>query len=80
MPKKENIEVKINEVLEKIRPYLNSDGGDIEFIKFEEGVVFVRLIGACGHCPHRNQTIQGGVLAALQDEIPEVKEIINVEL
>ena len=77
---KKDINVQIEEVLEKLRPYLNSDGGDIEFIKFEDGVVFVKLLGACGSCPHRNDTIKGGVLAALKDEIPEVTDIINVEL
>jgi len=80
MMTKKDINVQIEEVLEKLRPYLNSDGGDIEFIKFEDGVVFVKLLGACGNCPHRNDTIKGGVLAALKDEIPEVTDIINVEL
>ena len=77
---KKDLNGRIEDVLEKLRPYLNSDGGDIEFIKFEDGVVFVKLLGACGNCPHRNDTIKGGVLAALTDEIPEVKDIINVEL
>ena len=76
----DTIEEKIKETLEKIRPYLNSDGGDIEFIKYEDGVVFVRMLGACCGCPHRNETMKGGVLAALQAEMPEIKDIINVEL
>jgi len=74
------MEEKSNKVLEGIRPYLNSDGGDIEFIKYEDGTVFVRLTGACGCCPHKNDTIKGGVLASLQAEIPEIQDIIDVEL
>ena len=77
---KKDINAQIEAVLEKLRPYLNSDGGDIEFIEFVDGTVFVKLLGACGNCPHRNDTIKGGVLAALKDEIPEVTDIINVEL
>jgi len=75
-----DINTRIENVLEKLRPYLNSDGGDIEFLKYEDGVVFVKLIGACGHCPHRNETIKDGVMASLQAEIPEITDIINVEL
>lgn len=74
------MEENIKEVLNKLRPYLNSDGGDLEFIKYDEGIVYVKLIGACGSCPHRNETIKNGLLQSLQSEIPEVKDVINVEL
>lgn len=74
------MEEKINYVLDNLRPYLNSDGGDVEFIKYEDGIVFVKLTGACGSCPHRNETIKGGILQSLQSEIPEIKDVINVEL
>jgi len=77
---KKSIEDQIIEVLEGLRPYLNSDGGDIEFLKYQDGVAFVKLIGACGHCPHKNETIKNGVLASLQAAIPEVVDVINVEL
>ena len=78
--KNSNLENKIIEVLENLRPYLNSDGGDIEFIEYQDGVVFVRLSGACGCCPHKNDTIKNGVLAALQEEVPEVLDVIDVEV
>ncbi|MDD2504898.1 MAG: NifU family protein [Bacilli bacterium] len=74
------MEEKIIEVLNQLRPYLNSDGGDLEFIKYQDGVVFVKLIGACGTCPHRNETIKGGLLQALKEKIPDIKDVINVEL
>lgn len=74
------IEKKIKEIIEGIRPYLNSDGGDINFINYEDGIVFVKLTGACGGCAHRNETIKHGVLKTLQEEIPEIKDVINVEI
>ena len=74
------MEEKIKDVLNQLRPYLNSDGGDLEFIRYEEGTVFIKLIGACGSCPHRNETIKNGILQSLQSEIPEIKDVINVEL
>ena len=77
---KKSVEEQIIEVLDGLRPYLNSDGGDIEFLEYQDGVVFVKLIGACGHCPHKNETMQHGILASLKDAIPEITDVINVEL
>ncbi len=74
------MEDKIKKVLDQIRPYLNSDGGDLEFIKYDSGIVYIKLIGACESCPHRNETIKYGLLKSLQSEIPEIKDLINVEL
>ncbi|MDD4794946.1 MAG: NifU family protein [Bacilli bacterium] len=74
------MEKKVKEILDQFRPYLNSDGGDLEFIKFKDGIVFIKLIGACGSCPYRNETIKDGILRFLQAEIPEVKDVINIEL
>ncbi len=71
---------KIEKVLAMIRPYLNDDGGDIEFIKYEDGYVYVKLLGGCSACPHRNETIKNGVFEAIKKEIPEVEGIVNVEL
>lgn len=73
------IEEKINSVLERIRPFLISDGGNLEFVKYEDGLVYIRFLGACSHCPHIDLTISNGVEAMLIDEIPEVKGVVNVE-
>lgn len=73
------IENKINEVLSKIKPFLNSDGGDVEFIKYEEGVVYVKLLGACGHCSFANETLKSTIEDALVSEIPEVIKVINID-
>jgi len=71
---------EIEKVLASIRPYLNDDGGDIEFIKFEDGYVYVKLLGGCSNCPHRNETIKNGILEAIKKEVPEVEGIINIEI
>ena len=69
---------KIKEVIENIRPYLNMDGGDIEFVKYEDNYVYVRLIGACTDCLMQENTINDGLLTMFQEEIPEIKGIINI--
>ena len=74
------MEDKIKELLENIRPYLNMDGGDINFIKYEDGYVYVKLTGACADCLGQDQTIKGGIEEMLKSEIPEIKEVINVAL
>lgn len=74
----ENINEKIVEVLEKIRPYLNQDGGDVEFVKFEDGACYVKLTGACAGCMFADLTIQNMVEELLVSEIPDVICVENV--
>ena len=73
------IEDRIKEEIEKIKPYLYSDGGDIEFIKYEDKIVFVKLTGACAHCAYQDNTIKDGILSYLQEKIPEIENIITVD-
>ena len=73
----ENIEEKIKEVIEKIRPFLQNDGGDIQFIKFENGIVYVKMEGACSDCINLDSTISDGIEMILMDEISGV---IGVEV
>lgn len=77
--KKDNkdVIVRINEVIDKIRPYLQNDGGDVIFKRFENGVVYVTLVGACSNCPMAAMTLQDGVESALVSEIPEVIKVVN---
>lgn len=75
--KEENIIEKINEVISKIRPYLNADGGDITFNKYENGVVYVSLKGACSGCPMASYTLKEMVENVLINEIPEIIKVIN---
>lgn len=73
------ITTKIKEVIEKLRPYLQNDGGDVEFKKFENGVVYVSLTGACSNCPMATMTLQDGIEEALINEIPEVIKVVSEE-
>lgn len=73
-------EQKIIETINQLRPYLNSDGGDIEFVKYEDDYVFVKLFGACAACMYRDYTIQDNIFEALKEEVPSLKGIINIEL
>ena len=70
---------RVEAVLEKIRPSLQADGGDIELVGVEEsGIVKVRLTGACGSCPMSTMTLKMGVEKHLKEQIPEVKEVVAV--
>mgnify|MGYP002516147850 FL=1 len=73
-------EKKIKEIIDKIVPYLNSDGGNLEFIKLKDDIVYIKLTGACGCCPHRNETIKYGILESIKEELPEIKDVINVDI
>ncbi len=70
---------KIEEVLNKIRPFLQSDGGDVQFIKYEDGIVYVKLLGTCSHCPHANATLETTIESSLTAEIPEVVKVVNID-
>jgi len=69
------MEERIKAVLETIRPALQVDGGDVEFIDFNEGVVTVRMMGACGNCPMSMMTLKQGIEKRLKAEIPEVETV-----
>lgn len=73
------VEQKVKNALAQIRPYLQQDGGDIEYVDMtSEGVVMVRLQGHCGSCPHAIQTLKQGVEQALKSVIPEVKSVERI--
>ena len=69
---------KITEVLDKIRPSLENHGGNVELVEVDDGVVKVKLTGACGGCPMSTLTLKMGIERVLKQEIPEVKEVISV--
>ena len=70
---------KVQKIIDEIRPALQADGGNIELIEVgEDGVVKVRLLGACGSCPMSQLTLKRGVEARLKAKIPEVKEVVSV--
>jgi Fe-S cluster biogenesis protein NfuA len=75
-----NPELKIKELLDDLRPFLNGDGGDIEFIKYEEKYVYIKLTGACANCGFQDETISFGIEAYLKDQVPEIEGVINVDV
>lgn len=76
---KANVEVKVKNALKQIRPYLQQDGGDVEYVDMTaEGVVMVRLQGHCGSCPHAMATLKQGIEQAIKRVIPEVKSVEKV--
>ena len=80
MNDKEILTGKVKNVISQIRPYLQQDGGDIEFIELTEGnVVNVRLVGACGSCPHATQTLKYGVERAMIKAIPEITAVESID-
>ena len=72
------MEEKIKEVLNTIRPFLVNDGGDIEFIKYEDNIVYIKMLGMCAKCGVIDFTIKDVIEASLQEEIPEIKGVINI--
>ena len=77
MKKDEKIVEKIKEVINKLRPYLQNDGGDIIFNRYENGIVYVKLTGACSNCPLVDNTLESGIEEAIVNEIPEVIKVVN---
>lgn len=77
---KNKSEELIKEIINDIKPYLNTDGGDIEYIKYEDNYVYVKLFGACSHCGYQDFTLNDNILELIKEKVPEVKSIINVEI
>ena len=70
---------KVESALDKVRPSLQADGGDVQLVDVDEdGVVKVKLVGACGGCPMSQMTLKMGIERVLKDKIPEVKEVVAV--
>jgi Fe-S cluster biogenesis protein NfuA len=75
-----NIKERVLKALERVRPYLQSDGGDIQLVDVtEDFTVKVRLQGACHGCPYSMQTLKAGVEQALIKEVPEIKSVVSVD-
>ena len=72
------VKPEVEKVLDSIRPALQADGGDVELVDVEGGVVKVRLVGACGGCPMATMTLKGGIEAALKERIPAVLRVESV--
>ena len=69
------VENQIIEIIEKIRPFLNNDGGDIEFVKFEDGIAYIKMLGNCSNCIYAGMDISDTIETILTSEIPDVIEV-----
>lgn len=71
-------EEKIKEIINKLQPFLINDGGNIEFVKYENNIVYIKMLGACANCQMLDFTLKDGIESAIMSEVPEVKEVINI--
>ncbi len=71
------VEQQVRDALEELRPALQMDGGDVELVAVSDGVVTVRLLGACGGCPMATMTLVGFVEERLKQRVPEVRQVVN---
>lgn len=78
MMNNEDLNKKIKLIIDKINPYIISDGGNLEFIKYEDKTVYVKLSGACADCGMLDITLKDGIEQLVKNEIPEVENVINI--
>lgn len=79
MDKKETIEEIKKQIKEKIRPALVMDGGNIEFVEYNDGILKVKLLGACHGCPMASITLKNAVLGIIQEYVPEVEKVVAID-
>ena len=77
--KKQNIEEQIKDALESIRPFIIMDGGDIEFIKYEDKIVYIKFIGACTNCLYSDDTLENGIYETLKEAVPEIDRVVKID-
>ena len=77
---KELIEKRVKNILEQVRPYLQADGGDVNFVELtDDMVVMVELTGACGSCPYSTMTLKNGIESVMKKSIPEIKAVEQIQ-
>jgi Fe-S cluster biogenesis protein NfuA len=74
-PAEKSLQERVSEVIDSIRPYIQGDGGDIQLVGVDDGVVKVRLRGACSSCPHALMTLKLGVERHMIERVPEIKSV-----
>ena len=72
------IENKIIDIIDNLRPFLINDGGNIEFVKYEDDIVYIKMMGACSNCEMLDLTLKDGIETTIKEEIPSIKEVVNV--
>ena len=77
---KELLEKRVKNILEQVRPYLQADGGDVNFVELtDDMVVMVELTGACGSCPYSTMTLKNGIESVMKKSSPEIKAVEQVQ-
>ncbi|MBU1368958.1 MAG: NifU family protein [Bacteroidetes bacterium] len=78
---KEDLTIKVKKIIEQVRPYLQQDGGDINFVEVtDDMIVNVELTGACGSCPYSTMTLKNGVENTIRKALPEIKSVEAINL
>lgn len=77
--KNDDVIKRIIELIDRLRPFLLNDGGNLEFVKYEDNIVYVRMMGACKDCAMMDITLKEGIEEIIVSEIPEVKEVKNID-
>ena len=72
------VEERVNAALDKVRPGIAADGGEVWLIKVEDGTAYVQMLGACGGCPASTITLKGAIEAVVTADVPEVKQVLQV--
>ena len=71
---------KIQEIIDSLRPFVNADGGDIEFVKYEDKYVYIRLTGACVDCAFIDYTLEDNIYESIKEEVPDCKGVLNLDI
>lgn len=74
------VEERVIEIIDILKSFLASEGGDIEFVKYKDGIVYIKMLGACAECMYVDDTISSSIESTIMEEIPEVKGVINLPL
>ena len=74
----EMIEKQVKEIIKKVRPYIQRDGGDIRYVRFEDGIVYVEMLGACVGCGALDSTLKDGIETILLEEVPGIIGVENI--
>jgi len=74
----QSIEERVNRALDKVRPLIQADGGEVWLIRVEESTAYVQMLGACGGCPASNMTLKGAIEAVVTADVPEISEVLQV--
>lgn len=72
------LEARVNAALDKVRPGIAMDGGEVWLLKVENGTAFVQMLGACGGCPASNMTLKGAIETVVRADVPEINEVVQI--